>query len=82
MHHGFYVSLDDVLAFYYESHYGTTSYDLPLDAPDLSDRPKSDIRYLAAFLQSLTGPPPDATPPELPPAAPSAADSPRRRGVL
>jgi len=70
MHHGFFVSLDVVLAFYYNSGAATTSYNLPLDAPDLSARPISDVKYLAAFLESLTGTPPDFTPPELPPSAP------------
>lgn len=66
MHHGLFISLDAVLSFYYNGGADASNYDLPLDAPNLEHRPTSDMQYLLAFLNSLTGTPPDFTPPKLP----------------
>lgn len=66
MHDGSLKTLDEVVAFYYRGipHPGASG--LAPDAPDLRGQSFSDIPYLVAFLHSLTGKAPDASPPALP----------------
>lgn len=67
MHDGSIKTLDEVVTFYYRGipQFGTDG--LMPDAPDLRGQSFSDIPFLVAFLNSLTGKAPDFTPPTLPP---------------
>lgn len=67
MHNGSLSSLEAVVTFYYRGAPQATTDGLTMDAPDLRGQSFSDVPYLVAFLQSLSGPPPDFTPPTLPP---------------
>lgn len=67
MHDGSVKTLDDVVTFYYRGLPSSTTDGLPIDAPDLRGQSFSDIPYLVAFLQSLSGTAPTFTPPKLPP---------------
>lgn len=66
MHNGLFASLDRVVALYYHGVSETTTDGLAIDAPDLSEQSLDDVDYLMAFLKSLSGAPPDFTPPVLP----------------
>ena len=66
MHNGLFASLDRVVALYYHGVSETTTDGLLIDAPDLSEQSLDDVDYLMAFLESLSGTPPDFTPPVLP----------------
>lgn len=65
MHDGSQPTLHRVVEFYLRGA-PTTSSGLPLDIEPLLDLSYSDIGSLVAFLDSLTGEPPDVEPPELP----------------
>jgi hypothetical protein len=67
MHDGTINSLEKVLLFYYRGAPEASSDGLANEAPDLRGQSYADIPYLLAFLESLTGRPPDGTPPTLPP---------------
>jgi len=69
MHDGSLKSLEAVVTFYYRGVPQFTDDGLPTDAPDLRGQSFSDIPYLVAFLNSLSGKPPEVTPPKLPPDA-------------
>lgn len=66
MHNGLSHSLESVVTFYYRGVPQTTTDGLTIDAPDLRGQSFSDVQYLVAFLQSLSGKAPDFTPPTLP----------------
>ncbi len=66
MHNGLSHSLESVVTFYYRGVPQTTTDGLDIDAPDLRGQSFSDVQYLVAFLQSLSGKAPDFTPPTLP----------------
>lgn len=68
MHNGLVHSLDAAVTFYYRGAPQTTTEGLTMDAPDLRGLSLSDVPYLVAFLESLSGKAPDFTPPKLPPA--------------
>jgi cytochrome c peroxidase len=67
MHDGTLSSLDKVVTYYYRDAPQATTDGLPTDVPDLRGQSYSEIPYLVEFLESLSGEPPDATPPALPP---------------
>jgi len=69
MHNGFTHSLEAAVMRYYEGVPRTTTDGLPIDSPDLSARSLDDVPDLVSFLEALSGPLPDFTPPVLPPAA-------------
>jgi cytochrome c peroxidase len=66
MHNGLSHSLESIVLFYYRGTSPTTRDGLPIDAPDLRGQSLSEVPYLVAFLQSLSGKAPDFTPPTLP----------------
>jgi cytochrome c peroxidase len=66
MHNGSLKTLTQVVEFYYRGVPSTTPDGLPLDIEPLVGQSFSDITELVAFLESLTGKPPEITPPELP----------------
>ena len=66
-HDGSFSSLERVILFYYRGVPGTSTDGLEIEAPDLRGQSLADVPYLLAFLQSLSGRPPDFTPPTLPP---------------
>jgi outer membrane protein assembly factor BamB len=73
MHNGLAHSLEAVVSRYYHGVSPTTTDGLEVDAPDLQSRDLSDIPYLLAFLESLSGGKPDFTPPTLPSDRPEEA---------
>lgn len=66
MHNGSMRTLDQVIEFYLRGAPTSTSGGLPPDIDPLLGLSYSEIRALVAFLESLTGEPPEITPPELP----------------
>lgn len=66
MHDGSQRTLFEVVEFYYRTVPTAGPEGLPLDVQPLLDRSYSEIPALVAFLESLTGEPPEFTPPELP----------------
>jgi cytochrome c peroxidase len=66
MHDGSLQTLDDVVTFYYRGISQVGSEGLAPDAPDLRGQSYADIPYLVEFLKSLTGEPPEFSPPKLP----------------
>jgi cytochrome c peroxidase len=66
MHDGSLKTLDDVVTFYYRGISHTSSDGLVPDAPDLRGLSFAEIPYLVEFLKSLTGEPPEFSPPKLP----------------
>ena len=66
MHDGSLKTLDEVVTFYYRGIPRTGTDGLTPDAPDLGGQSFSEVPYLVAFLQSLSGKAPDFTPPKLP----------------
>lgn len=76
MHNGSLSSLDAVVLFYYRGAPQATTDGLPTEAPDLRGQSFSDVEYLTAFLRSLSGAPPDFTPPTLPPGPNDRPDPP------
>jgi cytochrome c peroxidase len=64
-HDGTYKSVEDVVEFYYRGA-PPAADDLPLDTPDLRGESFSDVAYLVAFLESLSGELPKISPPQLP----------------
>jgi len=66
MHDGSMKTLDDVVTFYYRSVPTMTVDGKSLDMEPLLGNSFSDISYIVAFLESLTGGPPKITPPKLP----------------
>ena len=78
MHDGTYSSLEAVVTTYYRGVPEATNDGLPNEAPDLRGQSFSDVAYLIAFLESLSGEVPRVVPPRLPPG-PVEAD--RRRNA-
>lgn len=72
MHDGTISSLDRVLLFYYRGAPEATTDGLAVEAPDLRGRSYSEVDDLVAFLESLSAPPLQVTPPTLPPGPPKA----------
>jgi cytochrome c peroxidase len=66
MHDGSQRSLADVVTFYYRGVPTATADGLPLHVQPLSGQSFSEIPDLVAFLESLSGEPPQISPPELP----------------
>jgi cytochrome c peroxidase len=66
MHDGSKRTLDQVVEFYLRGAPTGTSGSLPPDIDPLLGLSYSEIRALVAFLESLTGEPPEITPPDLP----------------
>ena len=66
MHNGSMATLDEVVTFYYRGVPTTAPDGLPLDVEPLSGQSFSEIPDLVAFLEALTGDPPEVAPPELP----------------
>jgi cytochrome c peroxidase len=66
MHNGSFKTLTEVVEFYYRFVPTHTHDGLPLDVEPLLAASYSDIPAIVAFLESLTGGPPEVTPPELP----------------
>ncbi len=69
MHDGSLKTLNEVVTFYYRGIPRSGTDGLTPDAPDLAGQSFSDVPYLVAFLQSLSGKAPDFTPPMLPPGS-------------
>ena len=67
LHDGSLQTLDQVITFYYRGITRTSSDGLTSDAPDLSSQSLADIPFLVAFLNALSGSPPDTSIPTLPP---------------
>ena len=59
MHDGSMETLSDVVTFYFREIPSAAPGHLPLDVEPLSGQSFSDIDYLVAFLESLTGQTPD-----------------------
>lgn len=72
MHDGSLKTLDEVVTFYYRGIPRTGTDGLTPEAPDLRGQSFSDVPYLVAFLQALSGKAPAFTPPKLPPEAKSS----------
>lgn len=66
MHDGSLKTLTDVVTFYYRSAPQRTSDGLPLDIEPLLGKSFSEIAPIVAFLECLTGEPPDVKTPDLP----------------
>jgi cytochrome c peroxidase len=66
MHDGSLRTLSEVVAFYYRSTSGSAPGGLPLSFEPLNYRSFSEIALIVAFLESLSGTPPDTARPELP----------------
>lgn len=66
MHDGSIKTLDEVVALYYRGIPRSGTDGLSSDSPDLRGQSYSEIPYLVAFLNSLTGKAPDTSPPQLP----------------
>jgi cytochrome c peroxidase len=69
MHDGSLRTLTDVVEFYYRSTSMTAPGGLRLSFEPLNYRSFSEIPLVVAFLESLSGEPPDTSPPQLPPGA-------------
>jgi cytochrome c peroxidase len=85
MHDGSLARLADVVEFYYRSTSMTAPGGLRLSFEPLNYRSFSEIPLVVAFLESLSGEPPDPTPPDLPAPAPPEVPAPAppelKRGV-
>jgi cytochrome c peroxidase len=66
MHDGSLKTLTEVVEFYYRFVPTPGRDRLPLDVETQLAGSYSDISAIVAFLESLTGKPPEVTPPELP----------------
>jgi cytochrome c peroxidase len=66
MHDGSLRSLEEVVTFYYRGVPTTTPDDLPLDVTPLLGQSFTEIPDLVAFLEALSGEPPQIEPPKLP----------------
>jgi cytochrome c peroxidase len=66
MHDGSLATLTDVVTYYYRGAPRQAADGLPLDIQPLLGQSFSEIAPLVAFLESLTGKPPEVTPPDLP----------------
>ena len=66
MHDGSQKTLQDVVEFYYRGAPTKSADGLPFDIEPLTGRSFSEVSDLVAFLESLTGQPPQVTPPKLP----------------
>lgn len=66
MHNGSQKTLQDVVEFYYRGVPTKSADGLPFDIEPLTGRSFSEVSDLVAFLESLTGQPPQITPPKLP----------------
>lgn len=66
MHDGSKATLFDAVEFYYRGVPATTPDGVTLDIEPLSGRSYSEIADLVAFLEALSGEPPDIKPPKLP----------------
>jgi cytochrome c peroxidase len=66
MHDGSLATLTDVVTFYYRGAPRQAADGLPLDIQPLLGQSFSEIAPLVAFLESLTGEPPEVAPPDLP----------------
>lgn len=64
MHDGSKKTLDEVVEFYYRGVSAGTP-EMPLDIQPLTGQSYSEIPALVAFLQALSGPPPEVIPPDL-----------------
>ena len=75
MHNGSLKTLDDVVTFYYREIPVRGPDGLKLDTEALSGQSFSEIPSIVAFLESLTGAPPEFTPPLLPGILPNEPES-------